>query len=142
VATARQASSSINPESVFWQMGFYGFSSSKNSADDITDRKFRLGFKFPTFLWAKALEFELGLIKTTPGRAIVTYLPRLLRWQTQVSLDSPLMTACRNGSLQYVQQILGNRDGSVHDRAICCGKTPLLVSSIPYSTSASSNDNP
>ena len=136
--TVRQSCNNIPLHSFLHSMGFYGFYSIKTAESGAVKVKYRLGYKFSTFLWPGAFELEFGYVKTTPGSVTLTYIPGFFRYQNQVSLDSPLMTACRYGTVEQVSQILRQRKGSVRDRAICGGKTPLLVgllvqpSSIPY----------
>lgn len=110
-------------------LGFYGYSSTRLKANGEINGQYRLGFKFPPYLWAVVCELELGYTKSSPGQISFTYLPGIIRYQNQVSLDSPLMVACQLGTLDHVSRILRGRQGSVHDRATCCGKTPLLVTS-------------
>ena len=51
-----------------------------------------------------------------------------IRIQNRVSIDSPLMIACRNGDVELIRQHLVDGNGHVNDRTLCSGKTPLLVS--------------
>ena len=98
--------------------GFYGEIMMRSSAQYLFAASANLGYKLPAWLWAQSFDIEFSI-----------FIPHFIRPQRRVPLDSPFLTACRNGDVWQIRQCLSDRVGAVSDRAMCNGMTPLLVSS-------------
>ncbi|KAJ6101900.1 hypothetical protein N7486_004327 [Penicillium sp. IBT 16267x] len=118
----------VTADSWLRKCGLYGFLSVV-SEDDNYKWKSRVcvGFKPPAWMCSKSITFDLQFANATfPGGGI-RILPGILQFQNQVPLDSPFMVACAKGDVKLISQHLIDRTGNLGDRAICCGKTPLLL---------------
>lgn len=81
------------------------------------------------FYWASQL-----LIPNT-CELLLRFVIRDKRWklncgiqvQHRVSAESPLMIACERGDVDWIRQILEERQGGINDQIAYSGKTPLLV---------------
>lgn len=91
-------------------------------------RSLKIGLNMPTWLWLKTVLVELRLMNQAPGVSGIRLLPSEIRLQNRVPIESPFMVACRNGDVDLIRQHLTTGVGRVHDRTICTGQTPLLVS--------------
>ncbi|OKL59087.1 hypothetical protein UA08_05842 [Talaromyces atroroseus] len=99
------------------QYGFYGTLKIRQShSQHLLDTHILLGYKFPAWLWSKSIDIELKF-----------QLPRCIRMQNRVPVDSPFIVACRNGDVQRIRQSLADKPGSVGDRLSCTGETPLML---------------
>ena len=92
------------------------------------ERNLKIGLNMPTWLWLKTVLVELRLTNHAPGVSGFRLLPSEIRLQNRVPIESPFMVACRNGDVELIRQYLNMGMGQVHDRTICSGQTPLLVS--------------
>ncbi|KAK0638925.1 ankyrin repeat-containing domain protein [Cercophora newfieldiana] len=97
-------------------MGFYGEIAARSSPQHLLAASVYLGYKFPSWLWARSFDVEFGI-----------FIPRLIRPQRRVPLNSPFLNACRNGDLWQMRQFLCDGVGLIGDRAMCNGVTPLLL---------------
>lgn len=98
------------------RLGFYGEITTKSSREHFFAASIYLGYKLPTWLWARTFDVEFRIS-----------VPRLIRLQRRVPLNSPFLNACRNGDVWKIRQHLCDGVGFVGDRAMCNGMTPLLV---------------
>jgi hypothetical protein len=103
--------------SMLRRLGFYVEITTRSSSQHFFAASVYLGYKLPGWLWARSFDVEFGVV-----------VPRLIRSQYRVPLDSPFLEACRNGDVWQIRQYLCDGVGSVGDRAMCNGMTPLLVS--------------
>jgi hypothetical protein len=120
----------INVDSWLRKLGLYGSFSFMSAADN-TEWKSRvcIGFKPPTWISSKSIAFDLQFARAEFLGEGIHILPGSIRLQNQVPLTSPFMTACSSGDVKLIAQHLTEGYGQPGDRAICCGKTPLLVNS-------------
>ncbi len=109
-------STSVGPDSWLRRFGFYGTFATKSCARHLMTACISLGFSFPAWLWAKSFGFEFFFC-----------LPGHIKMQNRVDLQSPFLSACKAGDLRLIRQHLADRSGSVTDRSLCTGQTPLLV---------------
>jgi len=125
--TSRCRFSLLSVDSVLRRAGFYGhfiFTSSEN--DTKRKRILCVGFCLPSWMTSKSVSLEIELTSFSISQELM--LSECIRIQNRVSIDSPLMTACRNGDVELIRQHLVDGNGHVNDRTLCSGKTPLLVS--------------
>jgi hypothetical protein len=122
----------IDVDSWLRRFGLYG-SISLTSAVDKKEWKSRvcIGFKPPTWISSKSIAIDLHFVRAEFLGDGIRILPGSIRLQNQVPLASPLMTACSVGDVKLIAQHLAEGTGQLGDRAICCGKTPLLVNCHP-----------
>jgi hypothetical protein len=111
-------------------MGVFG-SYTYAAGADMWRRELKIGFNLPTWLWLKCVLVELRLMNPAPGVTGFRLQPSQICLQNRVPIESPFMVACRNGDVDLIQQHLRAGSGRVHDRTICTGQTPLLVSGRP-----------
>lgn len=98
------------------QLGFYGTVHTRSYSQCRLDADIFLGYQFPTWLWSKSIDLQLQI-----------RIPSFIRMQNRVPADSPFIVACRQGDTDRIRQHLADRSGSVGDRLICTGETPLMV---------------
>ncbi|OIW28315.1 ankyrin [Coniochaeta ligniaria NRRL 30616] len=126
-SATQQRSAAVALGSLLHLLGFYGSISKRYGVDGLMEGFLFLGYKLPTWIVAKAFEFEIRFRYITSNSLHVSYLPGGIRIQNRVPLGSPLLTASRNGDVAQIAQILRDGRGSVRDRSACSGKTPLLL---------------
>lgn len=122
-----QVETVINVDSWLRKLGLYGSFSFMSAADN-TEWKSRvcIGFKPPTWISSKSIAVDLQFSRAGFLGEGIQILPGSIRLQNQVPLTSPFMTACSSGDVKLIAQHLTEESGQLGDRAICCGKTPLL----------------
>ncbi|KAI9889930.1 MAG: hypothetical protein M1814_004653 [Vezdaea aestivalis] len=106
--------------------GFYGWLINESGPLSTASRtEFSLGFCLSLWVVFLSISVELEFM-TFPYQSKWTWKP-YIRFQNRVAMASPLMQACQEGNVLLVRRVLENRKGSINDRAIHSGKTPLLV---------------
>lgn len=126
--TMRSRISLLRTHSFLRNHGFYSWlikESRAESADSQTT--FCLGFGFPA--WLRIPWISLALVFITVFLKHEWRIQWSLRVQRRVSVQSPLMKACAGGDVALMRQLLNSGQGSIDDRTMCLGRTPLLVSS-------------
>ncbi|KAI0377677.1 ankyrin repeat-containing domain protein [Hypomontagnella monticulosa] len=98
------------------RMGFYANLVTRSSRRCWIEAYVSLGYKFPSWFLAKSIDFEFRFS-----------LPRYITLQNRVNISSSFMTACSQGNVCKIRVCLAERSGSVRDRSLCTGKTPLLL---------------
>lgn len=93
----------------------------------ITSGNLEFVCKPPAWMYSMSITFDLQFANATFPGGEIRILPGTLQFQNQVLLDSSFMVTCANGDAKLISQHLNDRTGHVGDRAMCCGKTPLLV---------------
>jgi Ankyrin repeat len=112
-------------DSALRSKGFYGYFSFKANSND-SRRLLCIGFCPPSWLMMKSISLELELTNLTISNEWI--LSKKLRIQNRVYGDSPLMLACREGNVEQIRDHLIHGRGSIFDRTLQTGKTPLMVS--------------
>lgn len=128
LAKVQIRTSIVNIDSWLRKCGLYGFLSVVSGIDNDDWRsRVCVGFKPPVWIWSSSMTLDLQFASAKSSRAGIRILPGAIHFQNQVPLDSPFMDACAKGDVRSITQHLVDKTGHVGDRAICCGKTPLLV---------------
>ncbi|KAJ5683077.1 hypothetical protein N7462_006242 [Penicillium macrosclerotiorum] len=118
----------IGVDSWIRKIGLYGSFSLVSSVDNKEWKSsVCIGFKPPTWISSKSIAIDIHLARAEFLGGGIRILPGSIRLQNQVRLESPFMTACSSGDIKLIAQHLAEGTGQLGDRAICCGKTPLLL---------------
>lgn len=110
------------------KLGFYGSIIATAKADRTKNTRIFWGYKSPLRILRKDICLEVEFARQESCWSEICIRPGYIRFQNQVSANAPLMIACKRGNVELIQQHLRDGNGSVSDRTICSGKTPLLVS--------------
>ncbi|RDK39596.1 ankyrin [Aspergillus phoenicis ATCC 13157] len=106
--------------------GLFGSIDVSSYKDSRWQTHVRIGYKFPSWLLAKSVMFSLRLASArSPGTLDI--LPGSISIQNRVPSNSPFMSACRNGDVKLMRQLISNGTGSLAVRTYCTGDTPLFL---------------
>ena len=108
-------------------LGFFGSYSVSNFSFDQRKTKIVFGYNLPSWLSGKTFYLDLRYVSGVARDLDLKILPGRIRVQNRVPLDCSFMQACKRGDLPLIEQHVRDKTGSVHDRTICAGATPLLV---------------
>ena len=117
----------IRADSWLRSFGFYGSFCPASTSDGSKRARIVFGFKPFVQLCKKSLHLHVELVALFSQELALKILPGAMTLQNRVSHDSQFMIACRKGDVKLIQQHLTAHAGSVHDRTICTGTTPLMV---------------
>lgn len=127
---ARSRSSLLHSKSPMRSRGLYGWHiSEEKQPETCIENTWCFGVCLPSWFIFTSISLAVILIiaRLKDGRSIQWSL----RIQNRVALTSPLMRACQIGDVALIRQIIKDKHGSVHDRSMCHGTTPLIVR-VPY----------
>ncbi|KAJ6036180.1 hypothetical protein N7540_000459 [Penicillium herquei] len=120
--------SKIGIDSWLRKFGLYGsFSLVSGTKNTEWKSRVRICFKPPRWILSKSIAIDLQFARAELLGDGIHFLPGSICLQNQVPLTSPLMSACASGDIKLIKQHLVVGTGQLGDRAICCGKTPLLL---------------
>lgn len=90
----------------------------------------QLGFKMPSWLYSGSVDLRAEFTRLSEQQIGIKILESEIKIQSRVPMDSSFMIACKSGNVKLIKQHLLEKTGSVRDRTLSTGSTPLLVSSI------------
>ena len=126
---ARTRTAILGADSALRRSGFYaGLTVEEMEATGTSQMLVCVGFCF--YLWLAMFSLSFQLASVDAQRRDGWTLQLTIRLRNRVPLDSPLMKASARGDVVSIRQLLKDKKGGVNDRAMCSGKTALLVSSI------------
>ena len=117
----------LGTDSWLRKLGFYGSITATATADKNKITRIYWGYKPPLWMLRKDISFDVEFACLESCWSEIHIRPGYIRVQNQVPANTPFMTACKGGNVALIQQYLREGNGSVGDRVICSGKTPLLV---------------
>ena len=120
----------IRADSLLRKLGFFGCFVTVLQGHESKQIK-RIGFCPPPWLFSSTTSLELEISRTLTNYSSFLSSSWRLVVQNRVSKSSRFMLDCRKGDLEGIKQALRDGTGSLHDRTICRGQTPLLVRAIP-----------
>lgn len=121
----------LSADSWLRMFGFYYATTSSISVDNQQAIRIWMGYKPPFCITRKVLLSYLHVLCFGNSAFNISILPGFIRVQNQVHIDSPFMKACVTGDSALIRQHVEEDREVLHDRTICSGKTPLLVSQLP-----------
>jgi len=122
----------LTVDSFLRNLGFYGYFVLDSNCPRWTARAC-VGYRTPEWLssWSVSCGLELTSSALSSKELGISITSGYMRIQNRVSINSDFMRACQRGDVELVRQNLANGTGSVRDRTVCLGKTPLLVRFFP-----------
>lgn len=117
----------LGADSWLRKLGFYGSITATATADKNKTTRIYWGYKPPLWMLRKDISFDVEFACLESCWSEIHIRSGYIRAQNQVPANTPFMTACKGGNVALIQQYLREGNGSVRDRVICSGKTPLLV---------------
>ena len=123
----------ISVDSWLRSLGFYGSIRLISRNEGVDRVRVVFGFKFPQWMSNTSIDLEIEFARLSAQEFGVRIMPGQIKVQNRVSRESPFMTACLKGDVRLIQQHLEEKSGSIRDRTICTGKTPLMVSLTSHS---------
>jgi len=111
------------------QWGFYGHFVTESSTIS-SETRICVGYYPPAWFCSKTISLELEIKRFLTGETGIEIGLCRVRIRNRVPLDASFMVACLRGDVRSIQQHLADGTGHVGNRAMCSGKTPLLVSRI------------
>jgi len=112
------------------RLGVYGSIVCTSHTNNTQTTRIFLGVKLPSLVSCKAISICARFARISSRPYEISILPGYIRVQNQVPVDSPFMDACSRGDVRLIRQYLSQSRSILNNRAICSGKTPLLVSTL------------
>jgi hypothetical protein len=119
----------LSVDSWLRRLGFYCAATCSTTLNDACIFNISMGFNPSLYITRKTLSMNLDFLRLGSS---VSILPGSIRIQNQVPLDSLFMRACEKGDEPLIRQYVQEDSEILNSRAMCSGKTPLLVSPSRY----------
>ena len=117
----------IKTDSWLRRLGLYGSFCLASNDGACQKVKIVIGYKFLMWLSSTSVDLVAEVASLSSQGFGLRILPGDIRIQRRIHHDSPFILACINGDVHSIEQHLKERTGSVRDRTICTGMTPLMV---------------